>query len=470
MVCKDLVRLYGQSNCKPSCMIKIDLRKAYDTIEWGFIEDMLKAFDFPQSFSDLIMACVTTPMFSLLLNGSLQGFFASKRGLRQGDPISPLLFVLGLEYLSRIMCKVGSLPGFKYHNKCSNLKLNHLCFADDLIIFCNGDFVSIMLMLRGLKLFSSSSGLLPNSEKTAIYCHGMSDAVVDRVLEASGFSRSHLPFRFLGTPICSKRISAADCKCILEKMPSRIRSWSTRNLSYMGRVTLINSFLISIHSYWAQIMILPKILIKDVEAICRAFLWKGISDSHIPGLIAWEYICSSRAAGGLGFRRLHDWNLAGMGKYVWAIAKKKDNLFVKWINSVYLLDQNWWDYKCPTDCSWYWKRLVAVKDCFKEKISYDSFLSQRYNIKLGVNLLVSQESRVLWRKFVWDRFITPKHRFIMWLVMWERLHTKDRIVRYNSNIDLVCLLCGVENEDIDHLFFKCTYSKRCLEAIKSWLH
>ncbi|XP_062099887.1 uncharacterized protein LOC133805743 [Humulus lupulus] len=416
------------------------------------------------------MACVTTPKFSLLLNGSLHGFFASKRGLRQGDPISPLLFVLGLEYLSRIMSKVGSLPGFKYHNKCSNLKLNHLCFADDLLIFCNGDFVSIMLMLRGLKLFSSSSGLFPNAEKTAIYCHGISDAVVERVLAASGFTRSYLPFRYLGIPICSKRISAAYCQCIVEKMTSRIRSWSTRNLSYMGRVTLINSVLISMHSYWAQIMILPKQLIKDVEAICRAFLWKGISESHLPGLIAWEYTCASRAAGGLGFRRLHDWNLAAMGKYVWAIAKKKDNLFVKWINSVYLMDKNWWDYKCPSDCSWYWKRLVAVKDCFKAKISADSFLSQRYHIQLGVNLLVSPEVRVPWRKFVWDRFITPKHHFIMWLVMWEWLHTKNRIARYNSNMDLVCLLCGAENEDIDHLFFKCTYSKRCLEAIKGWLH
>ncbi|XP_062117442.1 uncharacterized protein LOC133831237 [Humulus lupulus] len=203
----------------------------------------------------------------------------------------------------------------------------------------------------------------------------------------------------------------------------------------MGRVTLINSVPISIHSYWAQIMILPKKLLKDVEAICRAFLWKGISDSHIPGLIAWENICVSRAAGGLGFRRLHDWNMAAMGKYVWAIAKKKDNLFVKWINSVYLLNQNWWDYKCPTDCSWYWKCLVAVKDSFKVKISQDSFLSQKYTIKCGLDLLTPQESRVPWRKFVWDRLITPKHRFLMWLVMWERLHTKDRIVKYKPNLD-----------------------------------
>ncbi|XP_062104076.1 uncharacterized protein LOC133815236 [Humulus lupulus] len=273
------------------------------------------------------MTCVKIPKFSLLLNGSMHGFFASKRGLRQGDPISPLLFVLGMEYLSRILSKVGTLSGFKYHDKCSNLKLNHLCFADDLLIFCHGDYVSILLMLRGLKLFSSSSGLVPNSDKSAIYYHGMPEAVVDRVLEVSGFSRSHLPFRYLGIPICSKKIPSAECKCILERMISRIRSWSTQNLSYMGRVTLINSVLISIHSYWAQIMILPKKLLKEVEAICRAFLWKGISDTHLPGLIAWENICVSRAAGGLGFQKLHDWNMAAMGKYVWAIAKKKDSLF-----------------------------------------------------------------------------------------------------------------------------------------------
>uniref|UniRef100_A0A803PAR7 Reverse transcriptase domain-containing protein n=1 Tax=Cannabis sativa TaxID=3483 RepID=A0A803PAR7_CANSA len=118
--------LYGRKNCKPSCMIKIDLRKAYDTIEWGFIEEMMKALGFPS-----------------------------------------------------------------------------------------------------LKLLSSTSGLMPNDQKTAIYCSGMADFEVNRVLEASNFKRSSLPFRYLGVPICSRKISRAECQCLLEKMTSRIREDET---------------------------------------------------------------------------------------------------------------------------------------------------------------------------------------------------------------------------------------------------
>lgn len=112
-------------------------------------------------------------------------------------------------------------------------------------------------------------------------------------------------------------------------MTKRIQVWSTRNLSYMARIVLVNSVLLSIHTYWSQIVILPKKILKEVEQVCMAFIWKGLHDYHGPSLVAWHKLCTEKKTGGLGVRNVHARNKAAIGKFVWAIALKKDNLFVK---------------------------------------------------------------------------------------------------------------------------------------------
>ncbi|XP_048497890.1 uncharacterized protein LOC125496470 [Beta vulgaris subsp. vulgaris] len=137
--CQDLVKLYNRKTTRASCMMKLDLKKAYDTISWDFVRQMLTGVGFPSGFVDKIMLCITTPMFSIMINGSMCGFFKAQRGLRQGDPISPLIFALCMDYLDRILSYVSEQHGFKYHSMCKELKLTHLSFADDLLLFCHGD-------------------------------------------------------------------------------------------------------------------------------------------------------------------------------------------------------------------------------------------------------------------------------------------------------------------------------------------
>ncbi|XP_048492230.1 uncharacterized protein LOC125493185 [Beta vulgaris subsp. vulgaris] len=311
------------------------------------------ALKFPEKFVSLVMHCVRTPKFTLMVNGSLHGYFSSQRGLRQGDPISPLLFVICMEYLSRLMKTIEYHPHFKFHPRCKKSKLNHMVFADDIILCCEGSFPSVYTMLKAFKLFSATSGLQIIEQKSDFDTAGVSQEVIQRIKAVTKFAHSKLHFKYLGVPVCARKIRVAECHGIIEKMFARIKVWSSRNLSYMARVTLVNSVLISIHQYWAQMFIMPKTVLKEIEKICRAFLWTGEWSSNKPGNVAWEHVCLPKQAGGVGFGQIQYWNVAALAKYVWAISTKQDNLWVKWVHEVYVKDSRWWDYEPPTDSCWY---------------------------------------------------------------------------------------------------------------------
>ncbi|XP_074297299.1 uncharacterized protein LOC141628005 [Silene latifolia] len=179
---------------------------------------MLKALNFPGKTMELIMTCVRSKSYSLVLNGENFGYFKGAKGLRQGDPISPLLFTISMDYLSRILNHVTSIMPFKYHPLCAQMQLTHLMFADDLLLFSKGDIPSVMVLL----------------------------------------SEGVLPFKYLGVPISAGKLSIKHCYGLIEKITERIRGFAARVLSYAGRLTLVNLVLTSLYSYWATIFVIPK--------------------------------------------------------------------------------------------------------------------------------------------------------------------------------------------------------------------
>lgn len=144
------------------------------------------------------------------------------------------------------------------------------------------------------------SDLVANNHKSPVYCHGITESDVTRVVDAFGFSKSSLLFKYLGVHICSKKITEAQCGVLIDKMTTKIKVWSIRNLSYTTRVQLVNSVLLSLQMYWSQIYILPKGVLHDIVKICRDFLWSGQHYSTKPSNIAWEKVCCDKQAGGLG--------------------------------------------------------------------------------------------------------------------------------------------------------------------------
>lgn len=165
---------------------------------------MLGALNFPPCFISWVMTCITNTRYSLNINGGIFGFFCGKKGFRQGDPLSPLIFVICMEYLSRIMRYVGRQPSFGYHPRCEHMNITHLCFADDLMLFCKWDTASVSVMIRGLEAFLVTSGLMTNKGKSAVYFGNVKEHTKEAIKQMSGFIEGRLPFRFFRGPYFCK--------------------------------------------------------------------------------------------------------------------------------------------------------------------------------------------------------------------------------------------------------------------------
>nr|GEV51263.1 hypothetical protein [Tanacetum cinerariifolium] len=154
LITQELMHSYHRNHGPPRCAFKVDIQKAYDTVDWRFLEAILVRFRFHCTMVKWIMACVTSTSFSLNINGNIHGFFKGKRGLRQGDPFSPYLFTMVMENLTLILKRqVRMSDSFRFYKHCEELKIINVCFSDDLFIFARGELALARVILESLDEF-----------------------------------------------------------------------------------------------------------------------------------------------------------------------------------------------------------------------------------------------------------------------------------------------------------------------------
>lgn len=272
----------------------IDIKKAFDTVSWEFLLELLLKLGFPSTMNSWIQECISTVTFSIALNGKMHGFYKSKRGLRQGDPISPYLFVLAMEYLSRPIKVATANPNFNCHPKCEKIGLTHLSFADDIVLFPRGDVQSISILYDTLQQFGQCSGLEINLSKTKLFAAGISETELQEMLQITGFTKGAFPVRYLGTPLVYDKLKNCHFNHLVEKIAKFFNDWSVNSLSYAGRLELLKSVIQGIESFWIQHFPIPSGVLDMINKLCRTFLWAGLKPK-----VAWTSICTPKDEGGL---------------------------------------------------------------------------------------------------------------------------------------------------------------------------
>lgn len=164
-----------------------------------------------------------------------------------------------------------------------------------------------------MERFSAASGLEANCDKSALYVAGMDSECSSMLCELLNMPLGQMLFRYLGVLLSHRKLAYAECLPLLEKLSAVIRQWSNKFLSYAARIVLIQSVVEGIKGFWSQIFLLPKKVIRELEAICRKFLWSGSNEGR-RAPIAWSTVCSPKCIGGFRIKDFISWNKVGVLK------------------------------------------------------------------------------------------------------------------------------------------------------------
>ena len=264
----------ARQNAKQCVIIKLDFEKAYDSVKWDFLFYMMARLGFCTRWINWIKACLDSSTISILVNGSLTQEFIPTKGLRQGDPLAPFLFLIVVEGLNGIVRQANKkqlLEGISVGTK--QIKVNMLQFADNTLFFCKPGVKNIVAIKSILRCYEIASGLKVNFHKSELGGIGIAEDELKRSSIILNCGVIKVPFKYLEICVGGNPRKKQFWEPIVNKIKNKLSLWKGRFLSFAGRVCLIKSVLTAIPLYYMSFFKLPTCVSEHIMRIQRKFLW-----------------------------------------------------------------------------------------------------------------------------------------------------------------------------------------------------
>ncbi|KAA3481601.1 reverse transcriptase [Gossypium australe] len=301
--------------------VKLDMSKAYDRVEWSYLKQVMLKMGFAERWVNLAMQCISTVSYTVNINGNRGRHFYPTRGLRQGDPLSPYLFLIcseGLSALIRQAVGAGTFRGVKASRRGPTI--SHLLFADDSLLFEEATKERASSLKEILKHYEQSSGQCVNFNKSTIFFSSNTlEGVKQEISNVLGMRHSNNIEKYLGLPNVVGRRKRESFQNLKDKIIQRIGQWSSRLLSQGGKEVFIKSVLQAILTYAMTCFLLPKSFCGELET-----------------------------------------------KQGWRLMTNADSLVVKVLKAKYYPDDQFLNSRLRNSCSYTWKSIWVAKDALRK--------------------------------------------------------------------------------------------------------
>ncbi|XP_075675045.1 uncharacterized protein LOC142644284 [Castanea sativa] len=352
--------------------LKLEMSKAYNRVEWGCLKQIMGKLGFHEDWIRLVMRCVSSITYAVRVNGHACGQIVHTRGLRQGDPLSPYLFLICAEGLSALLHKAVRHKELKgVAASARELRISHLFFADDSLIFGRATVKECTEIQRILQLYEESSGQQLNRNKTSLFfSHNTTNGIRDSIKAMFGAQVIKPHESYLGVPSLvgrSKRNTFAQLK---QRVSNKLARWKEKLISSARKEVLIKAVAQAVPSYTMSCFKLPNTLCDELIGMVRPFWWGQVKDEKKLAWMSWKKMCLLKEKKGMGFRDLKMFNLALLAKQGWRLQTNSSSLFNHVYKAKYFTRCNFIKVNLGSQPSFVWRSLWATQEVVKRGIRW----------------------------------------------------------------------------------------------------